>query len=181
MKLSIFSTGGAVKKPLVKESATMKRNWMVYLILAIVWLGMVMVMPAASVLGLWKTVDEKTNRVRSIVRIWEEGGKLKGKVEKGFPLPGEDPNELCTKCPEPFKNKPKIGLEFLWGFEPDGDRWVNGKVLDPDDGKIYRCELIPAADGKSMRIFGYIRVIFKIGRSQTWLRANEADLQPQNK
>jgi uncharacterized protein (DUF2147 family) len=159
----------------------MKRNWMVFMIFGLAWLGMVMSVPAASVLGLWKTVDDKTNRVRSIVRIWEVGGKLKGKVEKGFPLPGEDPNELCTKCPEPFKNKPKIGLEFLWGFEPAGDSWVDGNVLDPDNGKIYHCELIPAADGKSLRVFGYIRVIFKIGRSQTWLRAGEADLQTENK
>jgi uncharacterized protein (DUF2147 family) len=154
---------------------------MVLAILLWAWLGLVMVMPAASVLGLWKTVDEKTNRVRSIVRIWEEGGKLKGRVEKGFPLPGEDPNEPCSKCPEPFRNKPKIGLEFLWGFEPDGDRWVDGSVLDPDEGKIYHCELIPAPDGKSLRIFGYIRIIFKIGRSQTWLRASEADLQTPSK
>ncbi len=158
----------------------MKHNWTVYMIFGLVWLGMVMTVPAASVLGLWKTVDEKTQRVRSIVRIWEEGGKLKGRVEKGFPEPGEDPNEPCSKCPEPFKDKPKIGLVFLWGFERDGERWVNGSVLDPDEGKIYRCELTPAADGKSMRIYGYIRIIFKIGRSQTWLRASEADLQSEN-
>jgi uncharacterized protein (DUF2147 family) len=155
----------------------MKRQWRIGAVLILVCFGLVTVMPAASALGLWKTVDEKTHRVRSIVRIWEENGRLKGRVEKGFPEPGEDPNEPCSKCPEPFKDKPKIGLEFLWGFVPDGDRWVNGSVLDPDEGKIYRCELIPAADGKSMRIFGYIRVIFKIGRSQTWLRASEADLK----
>ena len=154
----------------------MKHNTLVKVTLLLACFGLVTALPAASVLGLWKTVDEKTHRVRSIVRIWEVGGKLKGKVEKGFPLPGEDPNEPCSKCPEPFKDKPKIGLEFLWGFERDGDRWVNGSVLDPDEGKIYRCELTPAADGKSMRIYGYIRVIFKIGRSQTWLRASEADL-----
>ena len=159
----------------------MKRNGMVYMVFGLAWLGMVMAMPAASALGLWKTVDEKTHRVRSIVRIWEEGGRLKGRVEKGFPLPGEDPNAPCVDCPEPFKGKPKIGLEFLWGFTSDGDRWVDGSVLDPDNGKIYHCELTPAADGKSMRIFGYIRIIFKIGRSQTWLRASEADLQPEGK
>jgi uncharacterized protein (DUF2147 family) len=159
----------------------MKRNWMVFVIFALAWLGLVMSVPAASVLGLWKTVDDKTHQVRSIVRIWEVGGKLKGRVEKGFPQPGEDPNEPCSKCPEPFKDKPKIGLEFLWGFEPDGDSWVDGNVLDPDNGKIYHCELIPSADGKSLRVFGYIRVIFKIGRSQTWLRAGEADLQAPDK
>jgi uncharacterized protein (DUF2147 family) len=159
----------------------MKRNWMVYMILVLAWLGTVMAMPAASALGLWKTVDDNTHKARSIVRIWEEGGRLKGRIEKVFLRPGEGPNDPCTKCPGAFKNKPSIGMEFLWGFEPDGDSWVDGNVLDPDNGKIYHCELIPAADGKSLRVFGYIRVIFKIGRSQTWFRASEADLQPQSK
>lgn len=154
----------------------MKRNLLVVTILGLAWLGMAMAIPAASVQGLWKTVDDSTHQSRSIVRIWEEGGRLKGRIEKGFPLPGEDPNEPCSKCPEPFKNKPKIGLEFLWGFEPDGDSWVNGNVLDPDNGKIYHCELTPSADGKRLQVYGYIRVIFKIGRSQTWYRAGEADL-----
>jgi uncharacterized protein (DUF2147 family) len=159
----------------------MRRNWILSALLLAAWLGTAMVMPAASAQGLWKTVDDKTHVVRSIVRIWEEGGRLKGRIEKGFPLPGEDPNEPCSKCPEPFKNKPKIGLEFLWGFKPDGDRWVDGSILDPDEGKIYHCELIPAADGKSLRVFGYIRIIFKIGRSQTWLRGSEADLETESK
>ncbi|MCX6556739.1 MAG: DUF2147 domain-containing protein [Candidatus Aminicenantes bacterium] len=159
----------------------MKRNWMVYMTLGWVWLGMVVAMPAASALGLWKTVDEKTHQSRSIVRIWEEGGRLKGRIEKVFLRPGESLTDPCTKCPPPFKGKPSLGMVFLWGFTPDGDRWVDGSVLDPDNGKIYHCELTPAADGKSMRIFGYIRIIFKIGRSQTWLRASEADLQLESK
>jgi uncharacterized protein (DUF2147 family) len=182
MKLSISSISGeAAKKPLIKESSAMKRNWMIYMILALLWLGMVMIMPAASVLGLWKTVDDKTHQARSIVRIWENGSGLKGRIDKVFLQPGESLSDPCTKCPPPFKDKPSLGMEFLWGFEPDGDRWVDGNVLDPDNGKIYHCELTPSADGKSLQVYGYIRIIFKIGRSQTWYRASEADLQTENK
>ena len=59
----------------------MKRKWMVYAILGLAWLGMVTAMPAASVLGLWKTVDDKSHQARSIVRIWENGSGLKGRIE----------------------------------------------------------------------------------------------------
>jgi uncharacterized protein (DUF2147 family) len=156
----------------------MKRNLQVVTILGLAWLGMAVIMPAASAQGLWKTVDDTTHQSRSIVRIWEEGGRLKGRIEKVFLRPGESLTDPCTKCPPPFKDKPSLGMEFLWGFEPDGARWVDGSVLDPDNGKIYHCELTPSADGKRLQVYGYIRVIFKIGRSQTWYRAGEADLQP---
>jgi len=159
----------------------MRRNWILSALLLAAWLGTALVMPAASALGLWKTVDDKTHQVRSIVRIWENGSGLKGRIEKVFLRPGESLSDPCTKCPPPFKDKPSLGMEFLWGFKPDGDRWVDGNVLDPDNGKIYHCELIPAADGKSLRVFGYIRIIFKIGRSQTWLRGSEADLEAESK
>jgi uncharacterized protein (DUF2147 family) len=157
----------------------MKRNWRIYATFVFAWLGLSLAVSAASALGLWKTVDDKVHDVRSIVRIWEEGGKLKGRVEKTFPRPGEGLNDPCVDCPEPFTGKPKLGLQFLWGFERDGDNWVDGSILDPDNGKIYHCELTPSPDGKSLRVYGYIRVIFKIGRSQTWWRAGEADLKGQ--
>jgi uncharacterized protein (DUF2147 family) len=159
----------------------MKRNSTIFAIFFSAWLGLALAMPAASALGLWKTVDDTTNQSRSIVRIWEEGGRLKGRIEKVFLRPGESLDDPCTKCPPPFKGKPSLGMEFLWGFEPDGDRWVDGNVLDPDNGKIYHCELSPTADGKRLQVYGYIRVIIKIGRSQTWYRASAADLEGQKK
>jgi uncharacterized protein (DUF2147 family) len=142
-----------------------------------VWLGLALAMPAASALGLWKTVDDTTHKSRSIVRLWEEGGRLKGRIEKVFLRPGESLDDPCLKCPPPFYGKPSLGMEFLWNFKPDGERWVDGSVLDPDNGKIYRCELTPSADGKSLKVYGYIRVIVKIGRSQTWYRVGESDLK----
>jgi uncharacterized protein (DUF2147 family) len=163
---------------LVKETSTMKRNSTIFVIFLSAWLGLALAMPAASALGLWKTVDDVTHQSRSIIRIWEEGGRLKGRVEKVFLRPGESLDDPCLKCPPPFKGKPSLGMELLWGFEPDGDRWVDGNVLDPDNGKIYHCELSPSADGNRLQVYGYIRVIIKIGRSQTWYRVGEADLKP---
>lgn len=159
----------------------MKRTSTISLIFLSAWLGLALAAPAASALGLWKTVDDETHQPRSIVRIWEQGGRLKGRIEKVFLRPGESLTDPCTKCPPPFKDKPSLGMEFLWGFEADGERWVDGSVLDPDNGKIYHCELTPSADGKRLQVYGYIRVIFKIGRSQTWYRASEADLKGQDK
>ncbi|UCH98725.1 MAG: DUF2147 domain-containing protein [Candidatus Aminicenantes bacterium] len=121
--------------------------------------------------GLWKTIDDKTGEVKSIVKIWAaQDGTLKGRIEKIFPKPDEDPNPKCDKCKGDKKDQPILAMEFLWGFKGAGIKWKNGKILDPENGKIYNCQLEVIENGQKLKVFGYIRIIFKIGRSQTWLR-----------
>ncbi len=131
--------------------------------------------------GLWKTIDDKTNKPKSIVRVWQEDGKLKGKIIKLFREPDEEQNPKCDKCKGDKKDKPVLGMIFLWGFTGKGDFWKKGKILDPKNGKIYHCQLKVKENGKKLHVYGYIRIIFKIGRSQTWLRASEADLEQKEK
>ena len=64
-------------------------------------------------------------------------------------------------------------MEFLWGLEGAGAVWKNGQALDPENGKVYNCQLEVIENGKKLKVFGYIRIIFKIGRSQIWLREKE--------
>jgi len=129
-----------------------------------------------SAAGLWKTIDDKTHKPKSIVRLWEVDGELRGKVERTFPEPGEDPDPVCDKCPGDKHNQRVIGMEFLWGFHRDGDDWVDGHVLDPDNGKTYHATIRMVDGGRRLQLYGYIKVLIKIGRSQTWERASEADL-----
>ncbi len=134
---------------------------------------------SAGVPGYWKTIDDETGEVKSIVRIWEENGRLKGRIEKIFPKPGEDPDPTCDKCRGHLKDQRVIGMVFLWDFKRAGShagKWVDGAIVDPENGKQYHCQLELTGGGKKLEVFGYIRLIFKIGRSQTWLRASESDL-----
>ena len=54
---------------------------------------------SAQITGRWKSVDDNTGDVKSIVEIFESGGKIFGKVVQIFPKPGEDPDPLCDKYP----------------------------------------------------------------------------------
>lgn len=126
--------------------------------------------------GYWKTIDDSTEELKSIVKVWKENGELKGQIIKIFPKPGEDPDPVCDKCKGEKKDKKVIGMIFMWQFVKDEDRWVDGKILDPENGKVYHCSLELADGGKKLKVFGYIKIIFKIGRTQTWLRASEKDL-----
>jgi len=122
-----------------------------------------------SPVGVWKTIDDVSGKERSIVRIVESNGELKGAVEKIFERPGDDPDHLCDKCKGELKDKPVIGMTILWGLKQKGDVWKGGKILDPDNGKTYGCKMELAENGTELNVRGFIGISL-IGRSQTWYR-----------
>jgi uncharacterized protein (DUF2147 family) len=131
--------------------------------------------PVSTPVGYWKTIDDHTGKARSIVRIFEVNGELRGRIEKFLDLPSGSKPPTCDKCPGNKKGKPVLGLEFLWGFKRDGAGWSDGSVLDPEEGHVYNANLEVLDGGKRLKLFGYVRVVFKIGRSQTWTRVDSAD------
>jgi uncharacterized protein (DUF2147 family) len=124
---------------------------------------------SGSPVGVWRTIDDKTKKERSIVRISEVNGELQGVVEKLFDQPGDDPAHLCEECKGDRKDRPIIGMTILWGLKKDGDSWSGGEILDPKNGRIYRCKMSLTGDGKILNVRGFIGVSL-IGRSQTWYR-----------
>ncbi|MEI9949334.1 MAG: DUF2147 domain-containing protein [Pseudomonadota bacterium] len=131
--------------------------------------------PANTPVGYWKTIDDKTGKPRSIVKIFELNGELHGRIEKLLDQPSGAKAPTCDKCPGDKQGKPVLGLEFLWGFKRDGAAWGEGAVLDPEEGKVYHANLDVLDGGKRLKLFGFVRVVFKIGRSQTWTRVESAN------
>ncbi len=128
-----------------------------------------------SPVGYWKTIDDKTKKPRSIVKIWEQDGELRGRIEQLLREPNEEQDPLCDQCKGEKHNKKIIGLEFLGGFKRQASGWSDGWVLDPKDGNVYHGTLEVIEDGAKLKLFGYIRILFKIGRSQTWERVRPED------
>ncbi len=124
---------------------------------------------AGSPVGTWRSIDDKTKQERSIIRVTEENGELKGVVEKIFDQPGDDPAHLCKECKDERKDKPIVGMTILWGLKKDGNAWAGGEILDPKNGKIYRAKMSLSEDGKSLNVRGFIGISL-LGRTQTWLR-----------
>lgn len=120
-----------------------------------------------DVVGKWKTVDDNTGKVKSTVEIYEKGGKLFGKVLELFDSPEPDP--VCEECDEddPRHMKPIVGLELIRNLTKDGNEWKDGDILDPENGKVYRCKLW-VEEGK-LQVRGYIAFFY---RTQAWLPAD---------
>jgi uncharacterized protein (DUF2147 family) len=130
----------------------------------------------SSPVGLWKTIDDATGKPAALIRITDEHGELKGRIEKLFAPPADDSNPKCTQCTDTRKDQPIIGMTIIEGMRADtssnADRktYVGGNILDPDNGKIYKSRLSMSDDGKTLQVRGYIGVPL-LGRTQTWLRA----------
>ena len=123
---------------------------------------------AEPLAGNWKTVDEKSGKVVSEVQLYEQGGKLFGKIA-GLTEPTDKQGKAktCTKCEGADKDKPIVGLVIVQGLSPSGDRYKGGTILDPDDGKVYKAELW--MEGGKLKVRGYLGFFYK---TQTWLKAN---------
>jgi hypothetical protein len=72
------------------------------------------VMAAESPIGRWNTIDEKSGKVTSVVEVYDQGGKVFGKIT-GLTEPNDDKGKpkICTKCPGSDKDKPVVGLVIV--------------------------------------------------------------------
>ena len=121
---------------------------------------------AESPVGKWKTLDEKSGKVVSEIEISEQGGKLVGQIT-GLTEPNDKAGKpkTCTACKGEDKDKPIVGLVVVKDLTPDGGRYKNGTILDPEDGKVYKAELW-FEDGK-LKVRGYLGPFYK---TQTWVK-----------
>ncbi|MGB1074863.1 MAG: DUF2147 domain-containing protein [Flavobacteriales bacterium] len=122
------------------------------------------------VLGQWKTIDDETGRVKSIVEISERDGQLYGTVVELFRLPDEDQDPHCDLCDDDRKDKRVLGMEIVRNMVQDGQKleWEDGTICDPKNGKVYDCEMwIDPENMNELKVRGYILFLF---RTQTWVR-----------
>jgi uncharacterized protein (DUF2147 family) len=116
--------------------------------------------------GLWKTYDNDGN-ARSVIQFFQAGDKVHGKIVKILHVSGKD-EETCTHCKGEHKDKPLAGMVVVWGLERDGDKWVNGRVLDVDSGKTYNCSITLSERGDIMHFYAYL--IGPFGAKIKWER-----------
>jgi len=135
------------------------------LVLAAV-LGGGIALAADSPVGKWQTVDDKTGKVESTVDVYEQGGKVFGKITSlTEPNDAQGKPKVCTKCTGADKDKPIVGLVIVKNLALSGDRYKGGTILDPADGKVYKAEMW-VEDGK-LKVRGYLGIVYK---TQTWLK-----------
>lgn len=119
--------------------------------------------------GVWQTIDDQTGQPKALVQISADAnGDLSGKVIKG--LSGKDqPDRRCTACTDSRKDQPILGMTIIDGMKQTNDGWDGGHILDPENGKVYRCKMHTEDGGQKLVVRGYLGIAL-LGRSQTWVR-----------
>ncbi|WP_194850407.1 DUF2147 domain-containing protein [Nonlabens antarcticus] len=120
-----------------------------------------------DVTGTWKTVDEKSGKVKSHVEIYKNGDKYYGKILKVLSEKGAEYSK-CTSCEGKLKDQPLEGLVIMEGLEKHGKMYKGGSVVDPESGKSYDCKIWLNEDNPDLlMVRGYVLFIY---RTQTWER-----------
>ena len=136
------------------------------IILSITFLLIAITGFSQTVIGKWKTIDDETGKAKSIVEIYEKSGKIYGRILEI--LEEENRNRKCDLCTGIEKDKPILGMVIIKGLTKDDDEYSGGKILDPKNGKQYKCYI--TLDGKDkLKVRGYIGISL-LGRTQTWAR-----------
>jgi uncharacterized protein (DUF2147 family) len=126
----------------------------------------------SSAVGTWKTVASEgpdKGKAQSHIEIYEQGGVYTGKIVKLLLKPQDT---LCDKCKDEFKDKPIVGMVNMKNMKKTGDKddefgegYAGGTILNPDDGKLYKCKFWVKGDVLTLR--GYIAFVYK---TQVWSR-----------
>jgi len=127
-----------------------------------------------SIEGHWKTIDDETGRMKSVVKISQRGGQFYGTIVELFRLPEEDQNPICDKCEDDRKDMPALGMEIVRNMtltKGESQEWEDGTICDPKKGSIYDCEMwFEGGNTDVLKVRGYIWFIF---RTQDWIRVKD--------
>ena len=119
-----------------------------------------------DIIGVWLTEGGKSK-----IQITKSNGKYKGKI-----LWLKDPNEADGSAKvdknnedESLRSQPILGLVLLQDFEWNDDMFEDGTIYDPENGKLYSCE-ITFENRDTLNVRGFIGFSL-LGRTTVWTRA----------
>ena len=116
-------------------------------------------------LGEWTTIDDESGEKKSVVNIYKaDNGMYYGQIVTLF----EDSDALCTECKDADHNQPIVGLTIIRDMQLVDGELRGGKVLDPENGKLYYAKIYPEKGNLILR--GSLDKRGLLGRSQTWIR-----------
>ncbi len=120
-----------------------------------------------TIFGKWNSKNDDTGKIDSIIEVYEKDGKAFAKI-----VEVKDPSRqdaVCTECEGENKGKRILGLNILTGLEKDDDEWSGGNILDPRNGKVYKC-YIELEKPNKLKIRGYLGISL-FGKTAYWERA----------
>ena len=130
---------------------------------------------SASPVGYWRTYDGVSKKPISIVEFYKMGHELRGKVIKVNYYSSGKSTTICRECKGARRNRPVRGMTIIWNLHKKGNKWVGGKILDPNHGNIYGCWLMLTHDGNVIKLRAFMGLSM-LGRTVHWVRMSKAQV-----
>ena len=144
---------------------------------------------ADPVEGFWISYDDKTGKATAGWEIYTVGNKLYGKV---LSVTGHPQDVTAFNCKDSYAGFPVQGkvsemkvVGTPWIFDLNMKKtgeWSGGQVIDPDEGRMYGCEITfrQAGTRSGSRTFQQDTLemrgkIGPFGRSQFWTKATREE------
>lgn len=131
--------------------------------------------PPNSIVGLWKSTDQHSDKPRALVAIYNYQGEYFGRMLATYDDKGrmqDTIKEQKSRAPGVVGNPPYCGMDFIFSVVPDEDgEKYEGNIIDPEEGKIYDAELW--RDGADLIVRGKVWIF---GKNMTWHPASKQDL-----
>lgn len=137
----------------------------------LLFLPLAMHAQANRITGVWYTANDSS----TVEIVKHTNGKYIGTINWLMePMNDQGKPKVDEENPDPDKqNDPIIGLRILRSFEYNAkkDRWENGTIYDPDNGKTYSCYgWFENGNYDKLYLKGYVLGMKFLGRETTWKR-----------
>ena len=120
---------------------------------------------ADDIIGVW--LSEKKN---GKVEIYKTGSKYYGKLiwsKTMFEVDGTTSKKDVKNSDASLRTRKLKDLIILKDFVFEDNVWTDGKIYDPEAGKVYSCTM--KLKGNILNIRGYVGISL-FGRSSEWTR-----------
>ncbi|MFS4492215.1 DUF2147 domain-containing protein [Maribacter sp. 2308TA10-17] len=118
-----------------------------------------------GILGQWETYDDETNQKKALIEIYQTNDKYFAKIVESYV---KGTSGICEKCEGAKKDQPISGLVIIEDLQKDDDEFNGGTILDPENGKTYKCYL-QLEETNKLKVRGYLGFSL-LGRTQYWRR-----------
>ncbi|HEV8050975.1 MAG TPA: DUF2147 domain-containing protein, partial [Parachlamydiaceae bacterium] len=96
-----------------------------------------------SIIGFWKTIDEKSQRPESVVAIYKYNGIYYGRIILTYNVDGTIQDTIYNPKKQAagvVGNPYYVGMDIMWGLKQQGKKYKDGSILDPEKGNVYGAE-----------------------------------------